>query len=326
MFFFKRIILLIFTILLASFASADAFDFIFSGGPDGGTFNPFARGITDYVNANSELKIKTEPSSGSVENLQKVNNRVADLGITYSGDLYLGRNGFLGGSRSRQYRNVHALAYLYGAPAHLIVLKNSEINSVKDLAGGKKVAIGRVGSGAAAAGKRFFMAMGVWSDIQPQFLGYTEGAEALIANQVDALWVFAGFPNASVTRAASMKSIKLLPVYEEAKENGKFFEEFPFYQKVVIPAGTYQGIDEDINSFQDSTILTAGKRVPASFVKTVLDLVYTKEGLEHLVKLKSTAKAMSLDSGTIGIVTPMHKGAIEFWQEKGKALTEEQIN
>ena len=272
------------------------------------------------------MKIKTESSSGSVENLQKVNNRVADLGITYSGDLYLGRNGFLGGSRSRQYRNVYALAYLYGAPAHLVVLKSSGINSVKDLVGGKKVAIGRVGSGAAAAGKRFFMAMGVWSDIKPQFLGYTEGAEALIANQVDALWVFAGFPNASVTRAASMKSIKLLPVYQEAQESGEFFKEFPFYQKVVIPAGTYEGVEEDIDSFQDSTILTAGRQVSTEFVKTLLNLVYTKEGLNHLVKLKSTAKAMSLESGVIGIVTPMHKGAIEFWEGKGKTLTQEQKN
>ena len=300
------------------------YDYYFSGGPDGGTFKFFAHGITDYSNSLMDFKIKTYPSAGSVDNLQKVNNRSADLGITYSGDLYLGRNGMLGGSRSRQYRNVYALAYLYGAPAHLVVLKDSGINSIADLSDGKKVAIGKVGSGAAAAGERLFRNMDIWREIKPQYLGYAEGAEALIAKQVDALWVFSGFPNAAVTRSASMKNIKLISVYDEAKEKNGFFEDFPFYQKVIIPAGTYKGVDYDVISYQDSTLLTAGRHVPADNIEELLNTIYTDKGLEYLVSMKSTAKAMSLESGLIGIVTPMHRGAIAFWESKGKKLTIEQ--
>ena len=298
------------------------YDYLFSGGPDGGTFNFFSKGISDYLNTKLDFKIETEKSSGSVDNLKKINSRNADFGITYSGDLYLGRNGLLGG-RSRQHRNVYALTYLYGAPAHLIVLKDSGIKSVNDLID-KRVAIGKVGSGASAAAERFFESMGVWKKMEPQFLGYSEGSEALIAKQVHALWVFAGFPNPSVTRAASLENIEILQVYKEAKENKNFLEQYPFYQKVIIPAGTYQGIDYDIESFQDSTLMTASRRVEPKIVKEILETIYTEEGLAYLVSKKSTAKSMSIDAGTTGIVTPMHRGAIDFWLEKGKELTREQ--
>jgi uncharacterized protein len=38
--------------------------------------------------------------------------------------------------------------------------------------------------------------------------------------------------------------------------------------------------------------------------------------LAYLVGKKSTAKSMSLQDGTKGIVTPLHKGAIRFWEQK----------
>ena len=58
--------------------------------------------------------------------------------------------------------------------------------------------------------------MGVWNKIQPQYLGYADGADALVKGLVDALWLFTGFPNAAVISAAEQKEIKLIPLYKEA--------------------------------------------------------------------------------------------------------------
>lgn len=297
-----------------------------SGGPEGGTFNPIAKGIADYTSEKTGDTYEHSTSGGSIDNLQKVNNRSTDIGITYSGDLYLGRNGFLNKKRSRQYRNVYAVAYLYGAPAHLVVLKDSGINTVADLSFGKKVAVGNLGSGAATASRRFFESMGVWNKIEPQYLGYSDGADALVKGLVDALWLFTGFPNAAVISVTERKDIRLIPLYEEAMKNGVLFEDFPFYSKVTIPAGTYKGVGKDIVTFQDSTLLTAGRHVRDNIVEDVLNHVYTEEGLEFLVNRKSTARAMSLESGLTGIVTPLHKGAVTFWKSKGKVLTDEQLS
>ena len=53
-------------------------------------------------------------------------------------------------------------------------------------------------------------------------------------------------------------------------------------------------------------------------------MIYAPNGLKYLVSVKSTAKAMSIDSGLTGIVTPVHNGAQNFWKAKGKTLTAEQ--
>ena len=317
----------LFTLLFVFFtftASANRQVYV-SGGPEGGTFNPIAKGIADFVSKKTGDEYQHFTSGGSIDNLEKVNNRSADIGITYSGDLYLGRNGFLNNKRSRQHRNVYALAYLYGAPAHLVVLKDSGINTVADLSFGKKVAVGNLGSGAATASKRFFESMGVWEKIEPQYLGYAAGADALVKGLVDALWLFTGFPNAAVVSVTEQKEIKLIPLYEEAMKTGVLFEDFPFYSRVTIPAGTYKGVGKDIVTFQDSTLLTAGRHVRNKVVENLLNHLYTDEGLEFLVNRKSTARAMSLESGLTGIVTPLHIGAIKYWQSKGKILTEDQM-
>ena len=43
-----------------------------------------------------------------------------------------------------------------------------------------------------------------------------------------------------------------------------------------------------------------------------------------MVKVKSTAKAMSVAGGLSGVVTPVHPGALKFWEEKGLTITPEQ--
>ena len=100
------------------------------------------------------VEVSNMASAGSVENIRRVNSGEADFGIAYSGDTYLARTGQLP-KDTRKYENVLALAYLYGAPAHLIVLDGSGINAVSDLAG-KRVAVGGAGSGAAASAQRYF--------------------------------------------------------------------------------------------------------------------------------------------------------------------------
>ncbi len=39
-----------------------------------------------------------------------------------------------------------------------------------------------------------------------------------------------------------------------------------------------------------------------------------------MVKVKSTAKEMSVEAGLKGVVTPVHPGAARFWAEQGLTL------
>lgn len=123
---------------------------VFGGGPAGGTFQVVANAIQVYkpIKEMADFKVQAQSSAGSVENLRKTDAGRQQMSVVYSGHVYLGRNGRMKNDTTK-YENVMAVAWLYGAPAQLIVRADSGIKSTKDLVG-KKVGVGNAGSGAFA--------------------------------------------------------------------------------------------------------------------------------------------------------------------------------
>lgn len=306
-------------LLVPGVALAQKVRLAFSGGPDGGTFQYFSNAISSRLSGNLEnVEVSNMASAGSLENLRRVDSGSVDFGIVYAGDLYLGANGKLTND-DKSYVNTQSMAYLYGAPAHLVVLEASGIDTVAAL-DGKRVAVGPAGSGAAASAQRYFTALGLWDKMKIEYVGYTEGASALGDRKIDAVWIFAGFPNASVIQAAASNKIRLLSLVDAAKQS-PFFSEHPYYAEVTIPAGTYSGVDYDVFSVQDSAIWVAGKHVAPDVVYGALGDIFSDEGLAFMVGVTKAASAMSVKDGNYGIATPLHAGAARFWTEKGLDLT-----
>jgi hypothetical protein len=289
---------------------------VFGGGPAGGTFQVVANAIQTYdpIKDSQDYTVKAQSSAGSVENLRRVNAGRSDFGVVYSGHVYLGREGRLKHDPN-QYEDVLAVAYLYGAPAQLIVRKDAGIDSAMDLVG-KKVGVGNAGSGAFATCELFFTHLGIWDKIERNAMGYNDAAAAFGNDQLDAFWLFTAFPSGAVIMAAQTNDIALVDLRQDAVDSG-FFEKYPYFSQLTIPAGTYKGVDEDVPSFQDSALWVANADVPADVVYDMLSKIYTEDGLAYMANQKSTFKEMSLKTGVNGIVTPLHPGAERFWREKG---------
>jgi len=289
---------------------------VFGGGPAGGTFQIVANAIQTYdpVKESKDYTVKAQSSAGSVENLRKVDSGKMQFGVVYSGHVFLGREGRLKNDTNK-YGNVMAVSYLYGAPAQLVVRKGSGITGTKDLVG-KKVGVGNAGSGAFANCELFFTHMGIWDKIERNAMGYNDAAAAFGNNQLDAFWLFTAFPSGAVIMAAQTNDIDLVDLGKDALESG-FFEKYPYFSKLKVPAGTYKGVDHDTPSFQDSALWVANADVPADVVYDLLSKIYTDQGLKYMVSQKKTFKEMSVKTGINGIVTPLHPGAERFWKEKG---------
>ena len=289
---------------------------VFGGGPAGGTFQVVANAIQVYkpVKELKDYKVKAQSSAGSVENLRKVDSGKSHFGVVYSGHVYLGRNGMMKND-TKKYENVLAVSYLYGAPAQMVVRADSGIKSVKDLVG-KKVGVGNAGSGAFANCELFFTYMGIWDKVERNAMGYNDAAQAFGNNQLDAFWLFTAFPSGAVIMAAQTNDIALLDLAADAEAAG-FFKKYPYFSRLAVPAGTYKGVDYDAPSFQDSTLWVANAKVDPELVYKLLSIVYTPEGLKHMVEQKKTFKEMAIETGTKGIVTPFHPGAEKFWKDKG---------
>jgi len=289
---------------------------VFGGGPAGGTFQVVANSIQVYkpMKEVKEFKVQAQSSGGSTENLRKTNTGRQQMSVVYSGHVYQGRHGMLS-KDTRKYENVLAVAWLYGAPAQLVVHKGAGIKTTKDLVG-KKVGVGNAGSGAFANCELFFKHMGVWDKIERNAMGYNDAAQAFGNNQLDAFWLFTAFPSGAVMMAAQTNDIAMLDLDADAKSTG-FYDKYPYFAKLAIPANTYKGVDSDTPSFQDSTIWVANAKVSDETVYKMLTLIFSDGGLAHMKAQKNTFKSMAVEHGTDGIVTPFHPGAEKFWKEKG---------
>ena len=289
---------------------------VFTGGPAGGTFQVVASAVQVYkpIKKSKNYRIRAQSSAGSVENLRKVNSGKAHFGVVHSGHAFLGSKGLLKND-SKTYDKVFAVSYLYSSPAQLVVKKNSGIKTLADLKG-KKVGVGNAGSGAFANCEILFSYLGLWDKVERNALGYNDAAQAFGNNQLDAFWLFTGFPSGAVTMSAQTNDIALVDLVKEAKSSG-FLDDYPYFSQTIIPAGTYKNVDVDTPTFEDAAIWIANEKVSAETVYDVLDKIYTEEGLAHFRAQKSTFKGMSLANGLKGISTALHPGAEKFWKDKG---------
>jgi hypothetical protein len=116
------------TLIFAGSSYARKERIIFGGGPAGGTFQVVANGIQVYkpIKAVEEFSVKAQTSAGSVENLRKTNAGRQQMSTVYSGHVWLGRNGKMKND-PKKYENVLAVAWLYGAPAQMVVRADSGI-------------------------------------------------------------------------------------------------------------------------------------------------------------------------------------------------------
>jgi len=292
-------------------------EMIMAGGPAGGTFQLVAESIHAYrkIKDNKEFTIKAQPSAGSVDNLQAVNGGKADFGVVHAGHLYLGRNGLLQNDPTK-YQKVLAIASLYGSPAQLVVRKGAGIKNVKDLAG-KKVGVGNAGSGAYANCELFFKHLGIWNKIDRTLLGYNDAATAFVNGQLDAFWLFTAYPSSAVIIASQAKNnIDIIDLDAEAKVSG-FYKKYPYFARLSIPSRTYAGVNHATPTFQDSSLLVANAEIPEDIVYKLLATIYSERGLAYMAKQKETFREMQVATGTRGIVTPMHPGAVRFWKKIG---------
>ena len=289
---------------------------VFGGGPAGGTFQVLAEAVQNYqaVKENPEFTVQAQTSADSIENLRKTDQGRMQFSTVYSGELWQGRRGMLP-KDDRKYEAVLAVAYLYGAPAQLIIRRGSGITSVKDLVG-KRVGVGRAGLPAFVNCERFFKYLGIWDKIERKTMGYNDAAAAFSRNQLDALWLFTAFPSSAVVAAAQTGDIDLVDLSADASASG-YFDRYRYLLRLTIPAGTYRGVDRAGGTFQDSVLWVANAKVPDEVVYQLLKMVFSDDGLAYLVSKKKTFKEMSIAGGTMGIVTPMHPGAIRFWKENG---------
>ena len=266
--------------------------------------------------------VAVQSSGGSKDNILALYQKEAELAWTQNDVMSYAYNGddFFAGTVAD---NFSAIGAMYPEVIQLVVAKDSDIHSVKDLAG-HNVSVGPMGSG------HYFNALQILGingmtidDIKPQYLSNSEVIESFQNKQIDAFFLTAAYPHATVTDVCMKRAIEVIGFTPD--EIRALQDTYSFYVTDTIPAGTYEGVNEDKLVPAISAVLVARDDVPE-------DVVYqlTKALFENTGELTNAKKSyISPESAILGIpvkasdaakgvtIGSFHPGALKYYQEIG---------
>jgi TRAP transporter TAXI family solute receptor len=271
----------------------------------------FANMVQKYY---PEIRINAQTTAGGFENARLIAKGEADFGFAAVGVMQYMKN-----SENLEISGVSHIGGGHPGQIHVVTMANSGITKMEDLKG-KKVAVGPQGSATLLLWSRNFLEAG-WGltegeDYDPVYYSFDETCRGLIEGTIDAGIIITGYPTASILDLSSTHNIRLLEVDPVAME--KITTQIPQLVEDVIPAGTYQGIDEDIVTVYCWERMICRKDLPEDTVYKFLKAIYDHP--EEKNAINPSAKTYNFDHyafGTIEDGIEMHPGAIKYYKEKG---------
>ena len=160
-------------------------------------------------------------------------------------------------------------------------------------------------------------------DINEQFLNFSDSTESLKDGKIDAAFVVAGIPTASVTELSTAKPVYLVGLDDEHIE--KLIEISGAYTRYVIPADAY-GTDGDVVTVGMKATIIANEKVTDEQAYTIVKTIF--ENKDAITEVHAKGADLDLEFASVcGL--PYHPGAAKYFAEKGITVeikTREMIN
>jgi TRAP transporter TAXI family solute receptor len=291
----------------------DKVELILATGGTGGTYYPLGGGMAKVWKDNIPgLNVTAQSTNASVANIRSLAKNEVDLALVQNDVADYGRNGKEAfAEKNEKYTNYMAIAGLYPEVVQIVVRADSNIQTIADLKG-KRVVVGAPASGTELASRQIFGAYGLSyqdkKDLEPLFISFAEGATAFKDRQADALVMVAGVPSSALADVVTATPVRLLPV-----DVDKVKKEYPFYVKYTAKAGTYKGMEKDVDTVAVVATLVARSDLNADLVYQITKTLFEKAGdIGH-----AKAKEFDVKKAADGITIPFHPGAAKYLKEKG---------
>lgn len=280
-----------------------------------GALYPLGAGIANLWNTKLPyVNARAQASNGGVQNLNLLKSGDAQVSFAVSSITYEALNGQRG-FEGRPYEDVRVLAGLYYNPNQVVARKDSNVNTLADFKG-KSFAPGAAGGTTEVESRIHFDAAGLKypEDLNAHFVGFTESIDLMRNKQLDGAWIMAGMPTAAVTEMTSTADGKLVNIDDEIIE--KVQAEYPWYAKVMIPAGTYDGQTEPVQTTAVKMLLLTDASMPED---VVYDLTKTFwENLDSLGQAHAVMKTVTPDMAVTDLSgIPLHPGSEKYYREQG---------
>ena len=300
-------------LLLATTLSAKEFISIGTGGLTG-TYYPIGGAICRLANKNTDVKCSVQSTGGSVYNVNNVLKKELTFGFVQSDVVYDKYNG-TGKFDGAKDENLRSVVAIYPELLAFVVAKDSGLTSDIQSFAGKKYNVGNPGSGNEVSTLEVFKAKG----FNVSKLGYRgvltvgECPHALKDKKIDGYSFVVGHPTANITDAATSLPIDILNI--EGSEIDNLLKEKPYFAKGVIPKGSYDGVDHDVNTIGVKAVLVTSKDTKDEAVKAVIKAIL--DNFDEYKTLHPALKSVNKEDLVQGLSAPLHPAAEAAFKEAG---------
>jgi len=257
-------------------------------------------------NTNKDLKITIEESQGSVQNVKEVRKRKGNYVFTTPPvliKLAQGQKAMFKKDNAEDYSSIRSLFPIPYLTMHIVVNADSGINTFSELKG-KSLLIGK-GSFGAREAKKYVNLFGLKGEVKLVGAELSGAVAALKNGQIDGFATAGSYPAPNVIEAAASTKIKILSMNDAQIAKTK-------RDKLIIPAGTYSGINEDtVTTTLPVGVYTTTNMSEATAYKFTKAFWESKQNLE---KQSVWWKAITPQNLSM-FNAKLHKGALKYYNE-----------
>ena len=291
---------------------------MFGTGGTAGTYYAYGGVIAQYITNHAGVKVTAVSSGGSKANIQSIQDGDFQLGFTQSDVMAYAWDGTKTFEKDGPVHEFRILGGLYDETVQLITM-DENITTVEDLRG-KSVSIGEAGSGV------YFNAIDVLEaaditldDIKPQYQSFEASKEALKDGKIQAAFIVAGAPTTAITELATTNGVYLVNIEGDLRD--KILKSCPYYSPLQIPADTYPGQPEPIETITVKATVIVSADLDEETVYNMTAAIF--DNADAIAVENAKGKELSIDAAVKGMAAPFHKGAAKYYAEHGVIVDSE---
>ena len=288
--------------------------YVFGTSGVGGSWYPVAVKIGAIIEEDTPYSMVVQASGGGIENLRLLQAGEYQLGWAESNVAHASYNGKKIFEKAGANKNLRYMYSLWPGVFQPLVHKNSDIKTFYDLRG-RSLSPGSAGSGNELGYIEIIEIYGLTpKDMQWKPLQHTEREMAFKDRQLDVLGYQTSVPSGSIMSATSQNPGRLLPI--EGKEREELIKKQVWPVPVTIPANTYNGQTEALETVGDYGAALADASVTEDFVYQYLKAMFAR--IDEIHAIHKSAQMVLIDTALIARgPIPLHPGAEKFYKEKG---------
>ncbi len=276
-----------------------------------GTYYGFCNVVSSLLKEKTGAQLMIQSSGASKANILDIDDGVVDMAIVQNDVMDYAFNGTSLFEDVGAIKSFSTLGAVYAEVCQIVARADSGIKTVADLKG-KKVSVGDSGSGVEFNAQQILGAYDItFADIDKQNLSFQASADALKDGKIDAFFCTAGAPTVAITDLSTTTGIVLVEI--DAEHLTALKDKYGFYAEYTVPAGTYNGVDEDATTVAVKATFIVSNDLDEETVYQLTKAIYeNKDEYSH-----EKAAEMSVEYAVGSISVPFHPGAERYFKEVG---------